>query len=383
MAETEAEHKKSNEEDWPISVRELLDNMQIKKLFDQMRNTKKSPLIDVCSEEDHEFPYQLADILLSLQSMSISKLHQVFADCRGTNRKEMNRFPLTFYTGLDIYMKSTKDSRKGGAIHYAMYCARQKRLNDKQNHREHVCIFTDADTSSDLGQSGLFLGALLLPKYKKLLHNDGEEKQQYVAPKMAFGDRYENGAWDTGKELGFYPPNHTVGTIRHFFRGLLLPSLKNVLDSQCGYKAFNLSILDDAYFEGLKERSFGFDMELFCAMDSMNLLYVPVPIAWAESSNESAFWDYSESHLKPEYAKAHYVMITDDILAIHDKKYKDDKRCDPKWVEFVRNLKWDDYYHNASLVYQSIVNDESDKVFGQWSVSLQQWKEMLTIPLKT
>ena len=55
-------------------------------------------------------------------------------------------------------MQSTADSQKGGSIEYGMWVAA------REAHRRHIVMFTDADLSVHLGQTGLLIDGIVRQK---------------------------------------------------------------------------------------------------------------------------------------------------------------------------------------------------------------------------
>ncbi len=55
--------------------------------------------------------------------------------------------------------------------------------------------------------------------------------------------------------------DHTMLVFRHFIRTKLLPQLGEVVDTQCGFKAFKAEVLKKV-LERMTDKRFSFDMEL-------------------------------------------------------------------------------------------------------------------------
>lgn len=80
---------------------------------------------------------------------------------------------------------------------------------------------------------------------------------------------------------------------RHFIRTKLLPQIGEVVDTQCGFKAFKAAALEKV-IELMTNKRFSFDMELLL----LTALYCgrgdnvvgKAPIVWIESNEESNFY---------------------------------------------------------------------------------------------
>ena len=179
-----------------------------------------------------------------------------------------NRSPVT--EGLT----STDDSQKGGAIQYGMWSV----INEQHDRARHIVIYTDSDLSTNIAQAGL-----LLPQLENL---------QVMC---TIGTRYDAGGvycTPTGAQ-GLTQYDHKMIVFRHFIRTKLLPQLGEVVDTQCGFKAFKSEALKKV-LEEMTDKRFSFDMELLL----LTALYSgrggnavgKAPIVWIESNEESNFY---------------------------------------------------------------------------------------------
>jgi hypothetical protein len=80
---------------------------------------------------------------------------------------------------------------------------------------------------------------------------------------------------------------------RHFIRTKLLPQIGEVVDTQCGFKAFKAEVLKQV-LELMTDKRFSFDMELLlltalCCNRGGNVVG-KAPIVWIESNEESNFY---------------------------------------------------------------------------------------------
>ena len=161
-------------------------------------------------------------------------------------------------------LKSTRDSQKGGAICYGMWYAAQ----DKSN-ANHIIVFTDADLSTHLGQIGLLTGPILT-----------ERKQ------VAIGSRREPDSVVIKKGK-----RNTRGKLFIYLWKRMLEPLSDIIDTQCGFKAFHRDILVQI-IEDLLEKKFAFDIELLLKTVLLQPQGITkVPIAWIDSEEASTTTD--------------------------------------------------------------------------------------------
>jgi hypothetical protein len=171
-------------------------------------------------------------------------------------------------------LKSTSDSQKGGAIQYGMWSA----IQEHQGHDRHIVFFTDSDLSTNIAQAGLLLRQL--------------EDQNRVC---AIGTRYSAGSvYCTPKgAMGVTDHDRLMLVFRHFIRSKLLPQIGEIIDTQCGFKAFKAEILKIA-LEQMTDKRFSFDMELLLLTalqcGSRDNFIGEAPIVWVESNEESNFY---------------------------------------------------------------------------------------------
>lgn len=156
-------------------------------------------------------------------------------------------------------LSSVDESRKGGSIRYGIWDA----LRAPQPN--HVVLYTDADLSSHLGQAGLLLDPLVRD-----------------AAQAAVGSRRE--PLSVVVKQG---TRNTRGKLFIYLWKRMIPHLRSVVDTQCGFKAFTAGAVRDWTVTAL-ESGFAFDIELLLrvhqkAPDSV----VTVPIAWIDSDAQS------------------------------------------------------------------------------------------------
>ncbi|MBT8322899.1 MAG: hypothetical protein KJO94_05410, partial [Eudoraea sp.] len=129
---------------------------------------------------------------------------------------------------------STNESQKGGSIVYGMWDAVQKSTNSNQ-----IVIYTDADLSTHLGQLMLLINPLL-KKGNLVAIGSRREPTSVVIKKGSRNDR---------------------GKLFIYLWKRLIPNLGDIIDTQCGFKAFRAEIVPDI-IDNMIEKKFAFDIEL-------------------------------------------------------------------------------------------------------------------------
>jgi glycosyltransferase involved in cell wall biosynthesis len=167
---------------------------------------------------------------------------------------------------LDIIssLESTSDSQKGGSIIYGMWDAIQQ-----SDHKNHIVVYTDADLSTHLGQLGLLLEPILFNE-KHVSIGSRREKDSVVIKKGSRNNR---------------------GKLFIYLWKRLIPNLGEIIDTQCGFKAFTKEILHDI-LKDLIERKFAFDIELLLKSEIKVINSIAkVAIAWIDSEAASTTSD--------------------------------------------------------------------------------------------
>ena len=163
--------------------------------------------------------------------------------------------------GLPIIngLTSTDDSRKGGSIRYGMWEASR---HDRPNH---VILFTDADLSTHLAQSGLLMDPIL---------REGRN--------AAIGSR-RHPASVVLKEGS----RNNRGKLFIYLWKRLIPQLQGITDTQCGFKAFRADQLA-GWIEDGTENGFAFDIEFLLRTERADPGTISiVPVAWIDSDAAS------------------------------------------------------------------------------------------------
>ncbi len=160
-------------------------------------------------------------------------------------------------------LTTADDSRKGGSIALGMWAAAET-IRDN-----HVIVFTDADLSTHLGQTGLLMGEIL---------NGGCD--------AAIGSRREPNSVVIKKGV-----RNTRGKLFIYLWKRIIGILPDVVDTQCGFKGFTASVIREIGGD-LLEKKFAFDIELLIKVrlrrqDSI----ARVPVAWIDSEALSTTTD--------------------------------------------------------------------------------------------
>ena len=161
-------------------------------------------------------------------------------------------------------LESTDQSRKGGSIRYGLWDAVQ---HDRRG--RHVAVFTDADLSTHLGQLGLLAGPLTDP-----------------AVFAAIGSRRNPASVvvKAGKR-------NVRGKLFIYLWKQLLPELSGIVDTQCGFKAFDARNLR-SWILDTRDSGFSFDIELLTHLQLHRRGSIrTVPVAWIDSEAASTTVD--------------------------------------------------------------------------------------------
>lgn len=166
-------------------------------------------------------------------------------------------------------MASPKDSRKGGAVHYAMHSALEEFAASGKTCK-HLVAYTDADLSTHLGQSGLLLKPLLEGKVGGV----GSRRHPYSVM-VKTGTR------------------NVRGVVNAFIWKQMLQEVGYVIDTQTAFKGFDGEVCKAIINDKLTERAFGFDVELLLKAHVVATgpenpqPLANVPICWQDSEAES------------------------------------------------------------------------------------------------
>ncbi|MBT8269219.1 MAG: hypothetical protein KJN59_08340 [Bacteroidia bacterium] len=218
-----------------------------------------------------------------------------------------------------IGLKSTADSQKGGSIVYGMWHA-----VDKYGEQDHLVLYTDADLSTHLGQVGLLVNPIL--KSGKL---------------AAIGSRRE-----TDSVVLKTGVRNDRGKLFIYLWKRLIPNLGKIIDTQCGFKAFDGNIVRQIT-DNLIEKKFAFDIELLLRTQSIQPGSVEkVGIAWLDSEAASTTTD-----LQP------YLSMLKAIVKMSTTYFESDESRD-SFAAFINGLTDDKFNHLLEKIPAGITSRE-------------------------
>jgi len=257
-------------------------------------------------------------------------------------------------------LKTTKDSRKGGAILYALMWAAQNlhTAGPKQS----LVMYTDSDLSTDMSLCGLLSAGMLTDGCAMSMGaRYGMEGTFLVKDKCALGHPQSH----------FDQPNMMKIVFRHYCRVRMLPMLTGIYDTQCAFKCFKLADIP-AIIDQVMSMGPDFDMELLlCALQfyqkagwSQPHLCKVYPTLFTEDFAESNFMASSGDPDKPFKT---YVDMTKGILAMHerymDPASEEAKEAEPL-AEFCRSIDLPGYKKMIQTLEQDLGETLFDHDFG-------------------
>lgn len=223
-------------------------------------------------------------------------------------------------------LSTTNDSQKGGAMLYGMSEAAVQRPTLGQ----HIICFTDADLSTHLGQ--LMLLAQPILEHNKLAAIASRREKKSVVIK-------------TGSR------NHR-GKLFIYLWKRMIPNLGNIVDTQCGFKAFRADVVPTIVANNL-EMKFAFDIELLLKTANIDAHGIAkVPIAWIDSEAASTTTD-----LQP------YLPMLKSIAAMQQKYFS--KAADNAFAPFVSQLSEADFQKLLEAIPTSIT-DKDPSCFSEY-----------------
>ncbi len=235
-------------------------------------------------------------------------------------------------------LSSPNDSQKGGSILYGMW-----NLAQENRSKKHIVVFTDADLSTHLGQLMLLTDPIV--NHNKLAAiGSRREKHSVVVKKSARNNR---------------------GKLFIYLWKRMIPNLGNIVDTQCGFKAFNADIIPEITLNNL-EYKFAFDVELLIKTTLLKPNSISkVPIAWIDSDAASTTAD-----LQP------YLPMLKSIAAMQ-VKYFSDKEHDNAFVDFVNTLDEASFNRLLENIPHNIVSREPDSFADYTGVSVKDLQQSL------
>ncbi len=221
-------------------------------------------------------------------------------------------------------LSNTNQSRKGGSIEYGMWHVAQEK------HDNHIIVFTDADLSTHLGQTGLLVDGII-----------SENKRS------AIGSRRENLSIVIKKGV-----RNNRGKLFIYLWKRMLPNLNYIIDTQCGFKAFKTETVKEIINETI-EKQFAFDIELLLKTELIqNKSISKIPIAWIDSEAASTTTD-----LQP------YLSMLKSMVLMY-KKYLQKNEEANSFANFIDSLdenKWNKLVDNIPQDITSREPAEFDK----------------------
>ena len=237
-------------------------------------------------------------------------------------------------------LKSTDDSRKGGSIAYGMWYAAKQPCD-----REHIIVFTDADLSTHLGQTGLLLEPLLQGPYK-----------------ASIGSRRETNSVVIKKGV-----RNTRGKLFIYLWKRMLPELNYLVDTQCGFKAFTSPTVP-LIVEDMIEPGFAFDIELLLKTELLQKGSIAkAGIAWIDSEAESTTTD-----LQP------YLPMLQSIAAMY-RKYTGTNPESERFAAFVESLTQKQWEHLVENVPEEIASREPFEFDRYHGVSVNMLQSIINL----
>ena len=181
---------------------------------------------------------------------------------------------------------STADSQKGGSIQYGMWHAA-----NRSSEGDHVILYTDADLSTHLGQTMLLVDPLI-HENKAVAIGSRREPNSVVIKKGARNDR---------------------GKMFIYLWKRMIPILDDIVDTQCGFKAFQAGIVPQL-IENTIEKKFAFDIELLLKVQLQKAGSIEkVGIAWIDSEAASTTTDLQPYlPMLKAIAKMNHRYLTDN-----------------------------------------------------------------------
>eukprot|EP01084_Bolivina_argentea_P272448 463880_1 len=270
----------------------------------------------------------------------------------------------------DPNLNNVNDSKKGGAVQYGFYLA----LNQNVDNKQQFIMYTDADLSVNLSQSGLVLADITI--------NDKSNQR-----KVVIGDRYSKGIWSCGGIMGAFATNRVSISLRSIFLGKLLPPFKNVYDTQCPCKIFERECIEKA-LPSLNSYKGMFDIDLLLTVydayvadadadeekkdntDLSEMIYTRGAVYLYSANLEESWAEFNQQEFTNEYGWKHYGFLQ-QILKIHEDNYSENKLLEKEWVEFIRNLSWKNYFQICQIVFLTGINVQD------WSPTIKDLKYMI------
>jgi hypothetical protein len=189
-----------------------------------------------------------------------------------------------------------------------------------QKANDHIVVFTDADLSTHLGQLMLLIDPIL-----------NDEKL------VAIGSRREPTSVVIKKGS-----RNNRGKLFIYLWKRLIPNIGEIVDTQCGFKAFKAEIIPPI-IEDMIEKKFAFDIELLLRTElQKGGSIAKVPVAWIDSEAASTTTD-----LQP------YLPMLKSIVKMN-RRYFPEKGTPNEFADFIDSLDDDTFNELLNKIPQNI-----------------------------
>jgi hypothetical protein len=216
-------------------------------------------------------------------------------------------------------LTSTSQSQKGGSIRFGLWHATRNARDS-----DHVAVFTDADLSTHLGQMGLMLSPLEDPTCFATVGSRREPSSVVVKAESS----------DARGKLFIYLWKR------------LVPQLRGIVDTQCGFKAFDARNLA-SWIEDTRDNGFSFDIEFLLRVQLEHPEAIAkVPIAWIDSEAESTTAD-----LEP------YLPMLQSVTGLYRSELPTAAESEP-FARLIERLDPDSFRELTANIPEDIANRE-------------------------
>lgn len=241
-------------------------------------------------------------------------------DARVLFLEDAIREGLPITRGLD----SASQSQKGGSIRLGMWDAARRSRGEN-----HVVLFTDADLSTHLGQIGL----LTVPLLGSPTNGAGSL--------AAIGSRRE--PLSVVVKAG---TRDVRGKLFIYLWKRLIPGLRGIIDTQCGFKAFEAKHLAN-WIEDTRDNGFSFDVEFLLRVHlDRPASIAKVPVAWIDSEAAS-----TTVHLEP------YLPMLRSIVRLYRRELPPSARAE-SFARLIDELETETFNELVARVPAAIVERE-------------------------
>ena len=194
----------------------------------------------------------------------------------------------------------------------------------QENQENHIIIYTDADLSTHLGQSGLLINPIIAGG------ND-----------VAIGSRRE-----VDSVVLKQSSRNNRGKLFIYLWKRLIPVLGDIIDTQCGFKAFKADTIRDI-IEEMIEKKFAFDIELLIKAELRKSGQIErVGIAWIDSEAASTTTD-----IQP------YLPMLNAIVKMY-RKYLPGNPTSDDFAELIDKLTQKDFENLLENIPEGITSRE-------------------------